>query len=318
MKRIIILLALNFIIFLGIAFAETSQIIGDLEKLIKEGDWRGAYVVINNLPSKTEEQSEDKKELSESSQNIINFLEEWYRCRPYDNGQGRKEALRCYISMGDSTKKALPQKFFSPDFIKELNKKTEYVMLRIEEIPKELQKEKEERNAKLAEKQKKKEAEEQEKQRQKDRPIKEEIAQKIFSNVQEKAFESIEYKTAEITCNICSCMTGIKQAEYKITEEKIYAKKYGTINLSKIDGYKQGIIHCNGIIKDNKVEYKEITKKNFNTSDCKKIQYPCEDSVEELRFKLMKELVEIETNDDTVKALLKTKYFQSGGKHIGE
>ncbi len=67
------------------------------------------------------------------------------------------------------------------------------------------EKEKEERKVKLSERQQKKETEEQVKQRQKDRPIKEGIAQKIYFNIQEKAFKSIEYKTADITCNICSC-----------------------------------------------------------------------------------------------------------------
>lgn len=313
MKQIIILLSLSLIIFSGIAFAETSQIIGDLEKLMKEGDWKSVYAVINNLPSKTETQIEYKKELSESSQNIITFLEEYYRCRPYDNGQGRKEALSCYISIIDSTKKALPQKFFSSTFTKELSKKTEYVKQRIEEIPKELQKEKEQRNEKLSEKQKKKEAEEQEKQRQIDRPVKESIAQKIFFDAQEKAFESIEYKTAEITCNICSCLEGVKQAEYKITEEKAYAKKYGTLNLTKIDGYKQGIINCNGIIKNSKVEYKEITKKNFNTSDCKKMQYPCEDFVDNLRFKIIEKFIDAEPDED-IKSLAKKQYLQKSGQ----
>jgi len=118
--------------------------------------------------------------------------------------------------------------------------------------------------------------------------------QKKYIDAQNTAFESHKYKVLEAGCSVCECIEGKKAAEAKIAQEKAYSSKYGTINLTKIDGYKQKIIYYDGLIAEKKKEYKDLTKKPFQLSLCKKINLPCEDALDILKDSLIKQYLQAE------------------------
>ena len=64
-----------------------------------------------------------------------------------------------------------------------------------------------------------------------------------------------------------------RKAEARMAEERRYSNKYGTINLTLLDNYKQSIKRNDRYIARDKAAYKKLTKKSFNPNNCKKLNY---------------------------------------------
>jgi len=120
-----------------------------------------------------------------------------------------------------------------------------------------------------------------------------ERARAVFFAAQESAFENLSYRKAEIICLACGCIADKKASEIGIARERQYSKKYGVTNLSVIDNYKRNIMSNDACIKENKAAYYKLTNHSFTTLLCKS-ENSCEDTTENLRRKLMRDIIDKE------------------------
>jgi len=114
-----------------------------------------------------------------------------------------------------------------------------------------------------------------------------ELAEITYREAIEWAENNIEYLKYEINCEICQAITYKKESEEAIKKEKQYANKYGVVNLSRIEDYKVGIIASDNLIKERSAEYRKLTKTKFNLSACGKTSINCEESLDNIKHKLV-------------------------------
>lgn len=112
-------------------------------------------------------------------------------------------------------------------------------------------------------------------------------ADDLLSAVYEKATESPEYVLLKSSCSICNLTETKKEIEKAIADEKSYSNKYGVINLSKMDKYKQQIMQIDQLVAEYKKDYKKQTGKAFNTTQCKskKLTEDCDESKQDKFYK---------------------------------
>jgi hypothetical protein len=92
--------------------------------------------------------------------------------------------------------------------------------------------------------------------------------QEKIQKIEEAALEE------KIAGNLCNLINRKKYYEEAIIREKEYSEKYGVINLSKIDEYKQEIIQIDAAIIKYSQLYKEKYGKEFNIDEWKGIDFP--------------------------------------------
>lgn len=102
--------------------------------------------------------------------------------------------------------------------------------------------------------------------------------------------DDLEYRQLDLTCTICSEIVDNKMYEKELAEDARYAKKYGVVNYSRRDAYIQAIKNNDRDIKGMKIDYKELSGKDFKISSCKKIDVEtCSEESSKFLNKLTKE-----------------------------
>lgn len=309
-------LILALIAFFFLAYPSDASPRVEIEKALLTRDWLTLDVLLRDIPESTGQQRYDKQELIYIIKPLRAFLTKSDACS--DTIKENVVRLECYRHLFAFEWPAVHKKLpFSQEFVDALNQqrvsdKGKWKLLTDEQ--------KEKRDAYRAEQEKQlaeqraRIAAENERlavlQNQREEESRWEVrAKSAFSDAQELAFESKEYKSLESRCSICALIADRANSERRIAEEKRYSARYGAINLSKIDGYKQRIISCDNQIPELKKEYRKVTGSAFVPADCKKVSLPCEDALDELRFKLMDGYLEQE--NDIVKKIIWKDYFYS-------
>jgi len=98
---------------------------------------------------------------------------------------------------------------------------------------------------------------------------------------------SSDYKKAELGCRICSTVDDNNRIKREMAEDARYSQKYGVVNYGRRDRYVQAIKMNDRSLAEGKVEYKELTGKNFNMGACRKVDsLTCVDDLDALSIKL--------------------------------
>jgi hypothetical protein len=270
----------------------TSEVYQKLEPLMLQREWKTVYKIMSDLPDdQSDPGAAEVRFMVHKARNIIDGC---YRCEKLKiSSTDTSEYIGCYKKVIEYDWNNLPSTLpFSKEFVDELNNKIALYTQSLNAPQEENSEEADAIQAQINENalrlEKEREEEKQAEQNLIDERKKEQDDEDRYIKAQEKAFNSYEYKEAGLSCSICEAIKNNKKSEERIAEERKYSAKYGTLNLSFIDNCKQNIKHRDHFIAEQKVEYKKLTQKAFNISLCKRHPYPCEDELENLRFRLMK------------------------------
>jgi len=90
-----------------------------------------------------------------------------------------------------------------------------------------------------------------------------------YVKVYDEILESEEYQKKAISCKVCDSVRLKSYFESVIKNDAKYANKYGVVNLTKKARNVEAIKNHDETIIEGKAEYKEITGKKFNITECK-------------------------------------------------
>jgi hypothetical protein len=133
---------------------------------------------------------------------------------------------------------------------------------------------------------------------------------KLFADANVKARETSLFIVQSATCAICIRTVDKKNIEQAIREENKYGNKYGVVNLTKIDRYKQAIIQIDYTLADEKKEYKKVAGKLFDKARCKNVTADtCNDDLDKLQkeiaFKIVNDKISKEQDQDKKSYMIK-------------
>lgn len=223
----------------------------ELEKNIFKKDWVAVDKIVSSL-SLTEKQNET---LKEDAVYVSSFLKGYSLCSQLTAaGSEQKEKRDCILNLFKNRENSRPKGglHFSRALVDDFNKELRMARDEVKFLNRVIASTEEKRS---------------EDQRHDIARI-EAVAESTYREARQKAEETVEYKSTESACSICSCLEQNVLSEQAISEEKKYSKKYGVINLSKIDSIKQSIMLCDSTIREQRTTYFKITKKKFDKKQC--------------------------------------------------
>ncbi len=277
--------------------------IDELEQSITAKDWSAVYKLLNELPA-----SDFKERAQQSVPPIVNFIRDYDSCVGMANTPGQEQDAMGFCKNVLNRLKYMPRKvFFSPSFVAELNKIPLSARDTIVKIQNELAQRR--KNEELAFELRQKEEEKKE-QEQKEKIALQNAAleenNKLWDKADKMALESVEYQTQNIMCNMCEQINERETSLKGMALEEKYSQKYGVMNLSLLDSYKQNIKNDDLGIASLKKAYREVTHRNFNANICKKVSADCFGTLEDLEKKL---------DDQNYKALKQESKLKSNDKN---
>jgi hypothetical protein len=232
----------------------------NIEALLNEKRWSEAQHAADDLRKRMRQS--DGVKWTIATNRAVSFLTGYEGCTKIENmASNETEVDNCYQFLMQNTWRDMNEyaKVFSPAYVEQLHQKRDIVQKKIDD---------------------KKQRKERDRAWQKE-------ADELLSAAYEKATEESEYVVLKASCSICSLSEGKREIEKAIADEKSYSNKYGVINLSKMDNYKQQIMQIDQIVAENKKEYKKQTGKAFNASQCKskKMTEDCEEGNQDKIYK---------------------------------
>lgn len=249
---------------------EASDRRQSIDKYISEKNWETINSILEGLPDRSYKQYEAKKKYTQAIKAIVKFLQSYDRC---ESREGSPDTISsCYrilvkVAWADIDRVGKEQKGLpvSKEIVDDLNMKWRAAIKKVEGIAEERKNKEEYARLERARKER-------------DRLARVEAVQ--------RARRSDEYKKADVICDICDAIGSKRTREAIIAEEKRYADKYGTVNLTLIDKNKQGIKRDDSERRRSMRAYKKMTGKPFNTARCKNMEQPCQ-----LAYEVEKKLV---------------------------
>ncbi len=291
MKRV------NFIFFILIVFQACVIMIGcattrNIENVLRDQRWSDLDAAIKDYwRFQPDPFGVKQEEMKRDIRSVADFLKQDEACREMEASADINDQQQCYqkaVGKWNDMPKELP---FSRSFVDDLNSRKDRIKDRMAVSTLKIHaKEIEE------EEQRSKKEEELRAQREKERTWEQE-ADNLLRDAEEKALETPKYIVRLSERNICSNIADKSRIEQAIKQEKNYSEKYGVVNLSKIDRYKQAIMQIDYLSVENRRNYKKYTGKDFNNARCrnKKIE-AYDDELDKLQKEIVLRIVNDELN----------------------
>ncbi len=252
--------------------AEIKQKLTEIEHQVITKNWQAAYSLIDSLPDQNQQQRDAKAKIRHAAQAINNFIDQLDKCdQLLHNGSDVNQTTDCYRSAVRDQER-IPRKLpFSKELIDDLNLKIEAMNQNIRQVNANMKTLIQDAHAKEEQKGKW-----------------EQEGREKYYQLEDKVANDKEYRIISLLCELCEAKRQKKDYESKLKEEQKYSERYGVVNLSKMEQYKQGIMRADTAMRTDAPLFQTATHRQFTTDECKTISEPYKDHLDKSTQKIMR------------------------------